>query len=114
MSKIDEINFGLLSETEIYFLEQKLTREKEKRKKTPEEYIKVIRGDDGSEGFFCKIEDFPKINAEELQIYIAQTLSQGSNMSFSLIEVTVEDYNSHCKRYEWEFSEEESNNENEI
>lgn len=106
MVKLDEINFGLLTEHEIFFLEQKVKREVERRKQQPEEYIQVVRADDGSEGFYVKVEDFAKVNSDDLHIYIAQTLEQGSQINFSLEQIEKEQAEDVLKRYGWVFDEE--------
>jgi len=106
MNKLEEIKFGTLTENELYFLGQKVKFETERRKTKPEEYFDVVRSDDGSEGFYCKIEDFGKIKSEELHEHISLTLSQGSSISFSIEKVEKNDYNEYCKRYEWNFGNE--------
>ena len=110
MNKIEEIKFGILTESELFFLEQKVKRETERRKTKPEEYIKVIRAEDGSEGFYVIAEDFHKIKSEELHEYIAQTLSFGSSITFSLEEYEKKDYEENGKRYEWNFGKYDDNN----
>lgn len=105
MKKFEEIKFGLLSEEEIYFLKNKLIYELEQRERSPEEYYEVVRADDGSEGFYCKTEDFGRINSEELHEQIALTLSQGSSILFSIEKIEKNNYDESCKQYEWHFDD---------
>lgn len=105
MIKLEEIKFGTLTQSELYFLQEKVKRETERRKTKPEEYFDVVHGNDGCEGFYCKVEDFGKIKSEELHRQISITLSQGSSISFSIEKVEKNDYNEYCKRYEWDFGQ---------
>lgn len=107
MINLEEIKFGRLTEHEIFFLQQKLKYETERRNKKPEEYYEVIYADDGSEGFYCKVEDFEKIKPEELHRQIALTLEQGSTISFSVEKIEKKEYDEHCKHYEWAFGDED-------
>jgi hypothetical protein len=106
-SIINDIKFGLLSDYEIYWLKERLEAEKQKRKEKPEEYIEAIRCDDGSEGFYVKVEDFERIPAEDLKEYIRQTLiDHDGEIGFSKDNFEKEEYAQSCARYEWQFDEE--------
>ena len=105
--KIEDIKFGLLTDQELNFLEHYIIKERENRKENnPEEYIDVVYARDGCEGFYCKKENFHKINSVELHGYISQTLRHGSDISFTLEKFSVTEYAEHCARYEWQFDEE--------
>lgn len=99
--KLDDIKFGLLSEYELSWLKSKIERETEKRNEKPGEYFSIVCCEDGSEGFYCKKEDFHRIPSDELHAYISQTLGYGSGISFSLEEMDKQEYMEHCARYEW-------------
>lgn len=99
--KLDDIKFGLLSEYELSWLKSKIEREAEKRKQKPSEYISVVCCNDGSEGFYCKKEDFHRIPSDQLHAYIAQTLGHGSEIRFTLEEIDKKEYMENCARYEW-------------
>lgn len=105
MNKLDEIKFGMLSENELYWLRRRIEQEETNRKKQTDEYVKVIRAEDGSEGFYVKAEDFFKIKSDELHEYIAQTLNHGSTVTFTLEDYEKKDYEENAKPYEWNFGD---------
>jgi hypothetical protein len=108
MSRLPEINFGLLDENEIYFLKNRLEHEIKKREKEPEQYMKVVHVDDGAEGFYCPINKFHKIPSRELHGYIARELAMDSEVTFRMIDLSKEEYEENGKQYEWNFNDEES------
>jgi len=102
---IDDIDFGLLNEYELSWLQGRVKREIEKREEKPEEYMEVVYANDGSEGFYCPVEKFHLIPSDQLHGYIAQTLTQGSTISFSVDKVEINDYKQNAARYEWNFAD---------
>lgn len=105
MSNLSDIKFGLLSEHEINWLKNSLSREINKRAEKPKEYIDVIFADDGSEGFYCPEERFGEIPSVALHRQIMTTLGHGSSITFSSEKIEKIEYQTNCAQYEWNFND---------
>ena len=103
--KVNDIKFGLLTESELRWLIERVESEKEKRETQPGEYIDVVCCEDGSEGFYCKKEDFHKIPSDQLHAFISETLAYGSGVGFTLESMEKKEYTDNCARYEWQFGD---------
>ena len=99
------INLVMMDEYELSNLKTRIENEEYRRKQKQDEFFDVVHIDDGCEGAYCKLEKFDDIPAEDLKEYINNTLEDDSQVVFSIIKVTEEDYNENFKRYEWEFNQ---------
>lgn len=102
---LGDIQYGLLSDYELYWLQEKVESEKNKRKNKAQEHVDVIYADDGSEGMFCRRENFHKIPSDQLHEYITETLDHGSSVTFSLEKYEKNEYMMNCAQYEWQLSD---------
>ena len=98
-------NLKNLTISELNKLKEDVAIEIIKRSENPEDYIKVIYIDDGSEGVYCPSDLFHKVPAHDLKEYIATILNMGGNIEFNLAKFRKTDYQRDYAQYEWQFGD---------